>query len=67
LLDPLANFGPQIEALIVYNSNPVAVPESGQVRGFEREDLFRWCWNSSRPTPQTVARLPAARHHPVEH
>ncbi len=35
-------FGPKIEALIVYNSNPVAVaPESGQVvRGFEREDLF---------------------------
>ena len=35
-------FGPKIEALIVYNSNPVAVaPESGQVvRGFAREDLF---------------------------
>ena len=35
-------FGPQIEALIVYNSNPVAVaPESGKVvQGFEREDLF---------------------------
>lgn len=35
-------FGPKIEALIVYNSNPVAVaPDSGQVvRGFEREDLF---------------------------
>ncbi len=35
-------FGPKIEALVVYNSNPVAVaPESGQVvRGFEREDLF---------------------------
>lgn len=35
-------FGPKIEALIVYNSNPVAVaPESGQVvKGFEREDLF---------------------------
>jgi anaerobic selenocysteine-containing dehydrogenase len=35
-------FGPQIEALVVYNSNPVAVaPESGKVvRGFEREDLF---------------------------
>ena len=35
-------FGPKVEALIVYNSNPVAVaPESGKVvRGFEREDLF---------------------------
>ncbi|NKI72135.1 molybdopterin-dependent oxidoreductase [Collimonas pratensis] len=35
-------FGPKIEALIVYNSNPVAVaPESGAVaRGFAREDLF---------------------------
>ena len=37
-----ALFGPAIEALIVYNSNPVAVaPDSGQVvKGFEREDLF---------------------------
>jgi anaerobic selenocysteine-containing dehydrogenase len=35
-------FGPPIEAVIVYNSNPVAVaPESGRVvRGFAREDLF---------------------------
>lgn len=35
-------FGPKIEALIVYNSNPVAVaPESPKVvRGFERADLF---------------------------
>ena len=35
-------FGPKIEALIVYNSNPVAVaPESKKVvAGFEREDLF---------------------------
>jgi len=35
-------FGPKIEALIVYNSNPVAVaPESIKVaRGFAREDLF---------------------------
>jgi anaerobic selenocysteine-containing dehydrogenase len=35
-------FGPRIEALIVYNSNPVAVaPESAEVvRGFAREDLF---------------------------
>ncbi|VVD88709.1 molybdopterin-containing oxidoreductase family protein [Pandoraea terrigena] len=35
-------FGPRIEALVVYNSNPVAVaPESGKVAaGFGREDLF---------------------------
>ncbi len=37
-----AAFGPAIEALIVYNSNPVAVaPESAKVvQGFAREDLF---------------------------
>ncbi len=35
-------FGPKIEALIVYNSNPVAVaPESAKVvAGFQRPDLF---------------------------
>ena len=35
-------FGPRIEALIVYNSNPVAVaPESKKVvAGFARQDLF---------------------------
>jgi anaerobic selenocysteine-containing dehydrogenase len=35
-------FGPKIEALIVYNSNPVAVaPESKKVvAGFARDDLF---------------------------
>ena len=35
-------FGPKIEALVVYNSNPVAVaPDSGRVvQGFAREDLF---------------------------
>jgi anaerobic selenocysteine-containing dehydrogenase len=37
-----AGFGPRIDALIVYNSNPVAVaPDSGKVaQGFAREDLF---------------------------
>ncbi len=37
-----AEFGPRIEALIVYNSNPVAVaPQSrAVVAGFAREDLF---------------------------
>ena len=35
-------FGPRIEALVVYNSNPAAVaPDSRRVvRGFAREDLF---------------------------
>ncbi len=35
-------FGPKIEALVVYNSNPVAIaPESRKVvKGFSREDLF---------------------------
>ena len=42
LRDSSSAFGPKIEALIVYNSNPVAVaPESGKVvQGFAREDLF---------------------------
>jgi anaerobic selenocysteine-containing dehydrogenase len=36
------DFGPRIDALVVYNSNPVAVaPESSKVvQGFRREDLF---------------------------
>ena len=43
LLRPASpEFGPAIEALVVYNSNPVAVaPESSKVvQGFAREDLF---------------------------
>ena len=43
LLEPSSPaVGPKIEALIVYNSNPVAVaPESGRViEGFARQDLF---------------------------
>ena len=43
LLKPASKeFGPAIQALFVYNSNPVAVaPESIKVaRGFAREDLF---------------------------
>jgi anaerobic selenocysteine-containing dehydrogenase len=42
LKDSSPDFGPKIEALIVYNSNPVAVaPESPKVvQGFSREDLF---------------------------
>ncbi|MDC8785764.1 molybdopterin-containing oxidoreductase family protein [Roseateles koreensis] len=42
LREASAGFGPKIEALIVYNSNPVAVaPESAKVvKGFQRADLF---------------------------
>jgi anaerobic selenocysteine-containing dehydrogenase len=43
LLEPAsAAFGPRVDAVLVYNSNPVAVaPDSGKVgRGFAREDLF---------------------------
>ena len=42
LADTRADFGPKIEALIVYNSNPVAVaPNSSKVvAGFARSDLF---------------------------
>ena len=37
-----SDFGPKIEAVIVYNSNPLAVaPEGAKVRqGFARDDLF---------------------------
>jgi anaerobic selenocysteine-containing dehydrogenase len=42
LADASPAFGPRIEALVVYNSNPVAVaPESPKVvAGFARDDLF---------------------------
>ena len=42
LRDASPAFGPRIEALVVYNSNPVAVaPESPKVvAGFRRDDLF---------------------------
>ncbi len=42
LREPSPAFGPRVQALIVYNSNPVAVaPESSRVvQGFAREDLF---------------------------
>ncbi len=42
LRESSSTFGPKIEALIVYNSNPVAVaPESKKVvAGFARDDLF---------------------------
>lgn len=42
LAEASPEFGPRIEALVVYNSNPVAVaPESPKVvKGFQREDLF---------------------------
>ena len=42
LRESSAEFGPRIQALLVYNSNPVAVaPDSPKVvAGFAREDLF---------------------------
>ena len=42
LRDASPGFGPKIDALVVYNSNPVAVaPHSSRVvQGFAREDLF---------------------------
>jgi len=42
LREASADFGPRIEAVVVYNSNPVAVaPESPKVvAGFARDDLF---------------------------
>ncbi len=42
LRESAEGFGPKIEALVVYNSNPMAVaPESGKVvQGFARDDLF---------------------------
>jgi len=42
LAESSPEFGPKIEALVVYNSNPVAVaPQSAKVvKGFAREDLF---------------------------
>ncbi|HVK93747.1 MAG TPA: molybdopterin oxidoreductase family protein [Noviherbaspirillum sp.] len=42
LRDAAPDFGPRIDAVIVYNANPVAVaPESSKVaQGFAREDLF---------------------------
>ena len=42
LAESSPSFGPRIEAVIVYNSNPLAVaPDSSKVaQGFAREDLF---------------------------
>lgn len=42
LRDASPEFGPKVEAVVVYNSNPVAVaPDSPRVaRGFARDDLF---------------------------
>ena len=42
LSETSAGFGPKIEALIVYNSNPVAVAPHGArvLAGFARDDLF---------------------------
>jgi anaerobic selenocysteine-containing dehydrogenase len=56
LRDSVGGFGPRIEALVVYNSNPVAVaPESGKVvQGFARDDLFTVVLEHFRPTPPTM-------------
>jgi anaerobic selenocysteine-containing dehydrogenase len=42
LKDASLEFGPKIEAVIVYNANPLAIaPDSAKVQqGFERDDLF---------------------------
>jgi anaerobic selenocysteine-containing dehydrogenase len=42
LRESCAEFGPKVEAVVVYNSNPLAIaPESAKVaQGFAREDLF---------------------------
>ena len=42
LKDASPEFGPKIEAVIVYNANPLAIaPDSAKVQqGFERDDLF---------------------------
>ena len=42
LAEASVDFGPRIEAVVVYNSNPVAVaPQSARVvQGFRREDLY---------------------------
>ncbi len=42
LRDASPSFGPKVEAVIVYNANPLAIaPDSDKVmRGFQREDLF---------------------------
>jgi anaerobic selenocysteine-containing dehydrogenase len=42
LKDASPEFGPKVEAVIVYNANPLAIaPDSAKVqKGFEREDLF---------------------------
>ncbi|MDB5805722.1 MAG: molybdopterin oxidoreductase [Betaproteobacteria bacterium] len=42
LKDGSPEFGPKIEAVIVYNANPLAIaPDSAKVmQGFQREDLF---------------------------
>jgi anaerobic selenocysteine-containing dehydrogenase len=42
LRESSTEFGPKVEALIVYNSNPLAIaPDSARVaQGFAREDLF---------------------------
>jgi anaerobic selenocysteine-containing dehydrogenase len=58
-------FGPRIEALVVYNSNPVAVaPDSRQVvQGFAREDLFTVVLEHFLTDTADHADYRAAGHH----
>ncbi len=51
---------PKVEALIVYNSNPVAVaPESRarSPRASRARTCLRWCWSTSRRTPPTTPTI----------
>ena len=49
-------FGPKVEAVVVYNSNPVAVaPDSGKVvQGFAARTCSPWCWSTFTPTRPTT-------------
>jgi anaerobic selenocysteine-containing dehydrogenase len=54
-----------MRALVVYNSNPVAVaPESGKVvQGFAREDLFTVVLEQFQTDTADYADYHPARHH----
>ena len=60
-------FGPKIEALVVYNSNPVAVaPQSARVvQGFAREDLFTVVLEHFMTDTADHADYRAASHDPA--
>jgi anaerobic selenocysteine-containing dehydrogenase len=69
-----AEFGPKVEAIVVYNSNPVAVaPDSARVAaGFAREDLFTIVLEhfqtdtaDCRQLPRLAMRAPTRRYSAV--